>query len=86
MTKKTERRLQSANFLEGRANARPQNFGAALAVPFDFSLNEFGAQKFVINHWLKPMAWVVLEHTQGHLTSAVCASKLAYRIQTNFGC
>jgi len=26
--------------------------------------NKFGAQgKFVINHWLKPVAWLVLEHT-----------------------
>jgi len=26
--------------------------------------NEFGAQKFVINHWLKPVAWVILENPQ----------------------
>jgi hypothetical protein len=32
--------------LEGRAPARPQNFSTAVAVPSDFSLNEFGAQKF----------------------------------------
>jgi len=26
--------------------------------------NKFGAQrKFVINHWLKPVAWMVLEHS-----------------------
>jgi len=33
--------------------------------------NEFGAQKFVINHWLKPVAWVVLEHALVILTPYV---------------
>jgi len=28
----------------------------AEAVPPELPLNEFGAQKFVINHWLKPVA------------------------------
>jgi len=34
--------------------------------------NEFGAQKFVINHWLKPVAWVVLEHILSSLGSRGC--------------
>jgi hypothetical protein len=43
--------------LEGQAPARPKNFGASRDAPSRFSPNEFGAQKkFVINHWLKPMA------------------------------
>jgi len=33
-------------FLEGRAPARPQNFGTALAVPSKLSPNKFGALKF----------------------------------------
>jgi len=47
----------SADFSRRIFSARPQNFGTAKTVPSDFSPNEFGAQKkFVINHWLKPMA------------------------------
>jgi hypothetical protein len=42
--------FKSANFLGGRAPARPKNFGTAGAVPSNFSPNEFGArEKFVIN-------------------------------------
>jgi len=39
-------------------------------VPYDLSPNEFGAQgkKFVINHWLKPVAWAILEHSLLDLT------------------
>jgi len=34
----------------------------------EFSPNEFGAQKFVINHWLKPVAWgeKISEHRTRH--------------------
>jgi hypothetical protein len=42
--------------LEGQAPARLQNFGTAGAVPSKFSPNEFGAQKSVINYWLKTVA------------------------------
>jgi len=59
MTQLLSAGFKSANFLEGRASARPKNFGTAGAVPSNFSPNEFGAQeKFVINHWLKPVAWM----------------------------
>jgi len=38
-------------------------FGSAKASPSQ-TPNEFGAQKkIVINHWLKPVAWVILEHS-----------------------
>jgi hypothetical protein len=50
MTQLLSAGFKSANFLEGRAPARPKNFGTAGAVPSNFSPNEFGArEKFVIN-------------------------------------
>jgi len=49
--------MASSN-LEGRAPARPQNFGTAETMPSELMPNKFGAQeKFVINHWLKPVAY-----------------------------
>jgi hypothetical protein len=50
VTKKLSADFSRRIFLE-------QNFGTAGAVPSKLSPNEFGAQeKFVINHWLKPVA------------------------------
>ena len=33
-------------------------------MPSELTPNEFGAQKSVINHWLKPVAWMILEHSR----------------------
>jgi len=49
--------------LEGSAPVLPPKISVVQehAPPVDASQmpNEFGAQKFVINHWLKPVAWWV---------------------------
>jgi len=50
MTQKLSADFSRRIFLEGRAPARPQNFGTVGAVPSDFSPNKFGALK--IRHQL----------------------------------
>jgi hypothetical protein len=40
----------------GSGSCPTANFGTAKSVPPDFSPNEFGSQKFVINHHPKPVA------------------------------
>jgi len=63
-------------FLEGSAHALPKKFCClkialrtlhiapdlgSLVCSHSHSPNEFGAQKSVINHWLKPVAWLVVD-------------------------
>jgi hypothetical protein len=50
-------RLQSVDKREGEAHAEPKRLRVANGVvPSKFSPNEFGAQKSVINYWLKTVA------------------------------
>ncbi|MFA0744051.1 MAG: hypothetical protein LASZOEIN_000839 [Candidatus Fervidibacter sp.] len=44
--------------MKGRAPAQPKSFGTAVAVPSDFSPNDFGAQNSVI---VKILAFIAID-------------------------
>jgi len=55
--------MASSN-LEGRAPARPQNFGTAETMPSELMPNKFGAQKIRHQPLAEASGISVLEHTQ----------------------
>jgi len=66
MTQKLSADFSRRIFLEGRAPARPlEEFFSARREPCppNFRRINSALKNFVINHWLKPVAWVVLKHT-----------------------
>jgi hypothetical protein len=54
-----------------RRHGTREKFGLTgrFALPDLQTPNKSGSQKSVINHWLKPVAWVVLEHIPRGLDS-----------------
>jgi len=63
----------SANREIGKSASRERvRLTGRFALPNRQTPNEFGAQeKFIINHWLKPVAWAILEHSHPLMKQAL---------------